>query len=66
MIVLSLAACAAPVKVDKPRAEMSQRERDSTIAGSGLPGAGVVRKAINMTDIQNRQSAMVESAAAEN
>ncbi len=66
ILVLGAAACAAPVKIDKPRDEMSERERDSTIAGSGLPGSGVVKKAMSMSDVQQIQSAELDSASREN
>ncbi len=66
IIMLGVAGCAAPVKVDKPRDQMSQHERDSTIAASGLPGSGVVKKAMSMTDAENRRSAAADSASREN
>ena len=65
-IVLGASACAAPVKVDKPREEMSQRERDNAIAASGLPGSIVVKKALSMSDAQAKQAAAVDSAGREN
>ena len=64
--VLCIGACAAPVKVDKPRAEMSQREKDSVLAASSLPGAGVVKKAMAMSDQQERRQATLDSAGKEN
>lgn len=67
IIVLGAAACAAPVKeFDKPRAEMTQREKDSTIAVSGLPGSGVVKKALSMSDAQEKEKAILDSASHEN
>jgi hypothetical protein len=56
-----LAACAEPPKVEKPRSEMSQRERDSTIAASGLPGSGVVKKGMHIADIEAKRAAMLDS-----
>lgn len=47
--------------MDKPRAEMTQRERDSTIAASGLPGSSVVKKGMSMADAQARRAAMLDS-----
>ena len=64
--LLLASACAAPVKVDKPRDQMSQREKDSVLAVSGLPGAGVVKKAISMSDLQARNQAALDSASKEN
>ena len=60
-----ISACAAPVKVDKPRDEMSQREKDSVLAASSLPGSGVVKKAMAMSDVQERQQAAIDSASKE-
>lgn len=56
-----LAACAEPSKVEKPRSQMSQRERDSTIAVSGLPGAGVVKKGMSIADAEAKRQAMFDS-----
>jgi hypothetical protein len=65
-LALGASACAAPAKVDKPRSQMTQRERDSTFAESGLPGAGAVRKAMNMADKENARQAMIDSITNEN
>lgn len=64
--VLCVSACAADVKVDKPRDEMTQREKDSVLAASNLPGSGVVKKAISMSDQQQKQQAALDSAGKEN
>ncbi len=61
-----MAACAESPRFDKPRAEMSQRERDSVIGASRLPGAGVVRKGMSMSDAQTTRAAMLDSLAGEN
>ena len=45
---------------------MTQREKDSVVAESGLPGAGVVKKALSMSDAEARQQAELDSAAKEN
>jgi hypothetical protein len=45
---------------------MTQRERDSTIAISGLPGAGVVKKGMNMADAGAKRAAMIDSALSGN
>ena len=62
LVALGATACAAPAKVDKPRSEMTEHERDSTIAISGLPGSGVVKKAMATSDAENRRTAQ-ESAS---
>ena len=58
---LLLAGCAAEPKFDKPRAQMTQREKDSVIAASGLPGSGVVKKGMQIADGQARRAAMLDS-----
>jgi hypothetical protein len=60
MVVLA-AACAEPPPVAKPRDEMTQRERDSTIAASRLPGSSVVKKGLSMADAEARRQAMLDS-----
>jgi hypothetical protein len=65
-VTVLVTACAAPGKVGKPRDQMSQREKDSAIAESGLPGAGVVKKALKMSDAEARHQAEIDSASNEN
>ena len=57
-----LAACAEEPKFTKARADMTKRERDSTIAESRLPGSSVVRKAMSIADDEARRAAMFDSA----
>ncbi|MGK2962022.1 MAG: hypothetical protein ACSLFK_07740 [Gemmatimonadaceae bacterium] len=42
---------------------MTQRERDSTIAASGLPGSGVVKRAMSIADAEARRAAAFDSAS---
>jgi len=65
-VALGAGACAAPAKVDKPRSEMTRREKDSAIAVSGLPGSGVVGKAMKMADQEAARQAAFDSASKEN
>jgi len=65
-ILFVLTACAEPAKIEKPRAQMTQRERDSTIAISGLPGAAVVKKGMDMADAGAKRAAMLDSASSGN
>ena len=60
--LLGVAACAEEPKFDKARSDMTKRERDSTIAISGLPGSGVVKKAMSIADAEARRSASYDSA----
>ncbi len=62
-LVLLLAACADPPEIKKARADMTQRERDSTIANSILPGAGVVKRAMKTADAQAERAAAYEAIA---
>ena len=48
LVCFGLAACSSH-KTSETRV-MTERERDSTIAGSKLPGAGVVGKALEQAD----------------
>jgi hypothetical protein len=63
LIALGASGCAAPAKFDKARDQMTERERDSTIAASGLPGSGVVKKAMSISDAENRHTAVQESVS---
>ena len=65
-LVAAMTACAEPPVIEKPRSQMSQRERDSTIAASGLPGSGVVKKGMNMADREAKRAAMLDSIGSEN
>jgi hypothetical protein len=66
LVLIAVTACAAPPEVSKPRSEMSQRERDSVLAESGLPGSQVVRKAMSMSDAQTKRAAAYDSASQQN
>ena len=58
--LLALSACAEAPEIEKPYAERSQRERDSVIANSKLPGAPVLKKAMAISDAQARKIAEQE------
>lgn len=56
-------ACAAPPDTgDKPRDQMTQREKDSVLAVSQFVGSGVVKKALSVSDAQDNRAAMYDSA----
>ena len=59
--LLVLGGCAEEPKFDKPRSAMTQREKDSVIAESRLPGSGVVKKGLSIADGQARRAAMMDS-----
>ena len=63
----AIGGCAAePPPIEKPRSAMSQRERDSTIAASGLPGSGVVKKGMVLADREAKRAALLDSIGSEN
>jgi hypothetical protein len=62
-LILSLTACNGASEESPKRAAMSQRERDSVLAESGLPGAKVVRRALTASDSENQHTSTVDSAS---
>lgn len=60
---LALTACAEPPKIDKRRQDMSQRERDSTVALSRLPGSHVVKQALDASDSEAARVRALDSAS---
>ncbi len=60
-LVLFLTACADAPEIKKARADMTQRERDSTVANSMLPGAGVVKRAMKTADAHAERAAAYEA-----
>ena len=62
LLLAALAACSGDEE-PSARSKMTQRERDSTIAESNLPGSAVVRKAISMSDAQKERAATMDSAS---
>lgn len=60
---IAVAACGAPA--DESADTMSQRERDSTIGASNLPGAPGVSAAIRAVDSADARNARLDSIAAE-
>jgi hypothetical protein len=62
-LILSLAACAGGPEESRPRDKMSERERDSVLSESGLPGAKVVGRALTASDSEMSHTSMVDSAS---
>ena len=48
--LLALSACAPKSNGEHPRVVLTERQRDSVIAASGLVGAGVVGRALAASD----------------
>ena len=60
--LLALSACAEP-EIERPFAERSQRERDSVLAESKLPGAPLIKKAMKISDAQSKRMSELEELA---
>jgi hypothetical protein len=61
IMILALAACSKHSGDDRTRPVMSERQRDSAIAKSQLPGAGTVGKALAASDSASAQAARIDS-----
>ena len=61
-LMLSLAACTSAPEESR-RDKMTERERDSVLAESGLPGAKVVGRALTASDSETSHTSMVDSAS---
>ena len=59
--ILALSGCA--IESGNPRTTLTERQRDSVIARSALPGAGVVGRALVETDHAAGRTAMMDSLA---
>lgn len=56
-LCLGLAGCSAGSSGQASRPPLSERQRDSILARSNLPGAGAVGSAMRVTDAQASQAA---------
>ena len=63
-VVLVVALCGCAREHAERRAPASERERDSTIGASGLPGAQGVRGALRVSDSAASRRAREDSIAA--
>jgi len=61
VMILALAACSKRSDADRARPAMSERQRDSSIAKSRLPGAGTVGKALAASDSASARAARIDS-----
>lgn len=60
-IALTLSACAKDDTADS-RAGLTQREKDSILAGSQIPGAKAVKKTLTTADSAAARAARLDSA----
>lgn len=63
MIPLLAAACGAPSPQAHADSATTQRQRDSAVANSGLPGAQGVQRAMQLQDSQASRNAQLDSVA---
>jgi hypothetical protein len=61
-VTLVTTACSRSSEPDR-RSTMSEREKDSVLAASPLPGAKVVGKAITASDAEAAHTAALDSAS---
>ena len=62
-LVIVLAGCSSPDTAANNRDTMTQRQKDSVLAQSGLPGAQGVGKALIASDSQKARQARLDSAS---
>ena len=62
-VLILLTACSSGQDDSNRRDKMSQRERDSVLAESGIPGAKVVGRALTASDSETSHTSMVDSAS---
>jgi len=60
--LLALAACSTG-DGSQPRDRMSQREKDSVLSESGIPGAKVVGKALTASDSSAARTSVLDSVS---
>ena len=61
LAALSASGCANRVDSDHARPALTERQRDSVLAKSQLPGAGVVGRALQQSDRAAQQAARMDS-----
>jgi len=59
-MVLGLAGCGAGE--EKPASTLTEAERDTALARSDLPGAGVVQRALDVNGVASERAANADSA----
>lgn len=65
LLIACLAAGCSKREGENGQRKLSARERDSVIAGSELPGAGVVGKALSVSDSLDARAKRMESVIKE-
>jgi starvation-inducible outer membrane lipoprotein len=62
-LLITLTACSSAPDGSEKRAGMSQRERDSILSESGLPGTKVVGRAMKASDSAAVRASALDSAS---
>lgn len=62
-MLLIVAGCSSADDNPSRRSKMSERERDSVLSQSGLPGAKVVGRALSASDSETRHTMQLDSAS---
>jgi hypothetical protein len=65
IVLILIAGCGGEIPADQPEQPTSQQTRDSAIAGSGLPGADGVGRAMTVADSAAARRAREDSLARE-
>jgi hypothetical protein len=61
LVSLCVSGCANAIDSDSVRTALSQRERDSLLAGSALPGSRAVGRALDHSDVARKRAAALDS-----
>ena len=61
LVALAASGCANLVDSDSVKTALTQHQRDSLIAKSQLPGAGVVGRALQQSDRASQRAASLDS-----
>jgi hypothetical protein len=59
-VLLTVASC-VPMTDEMPKKQLTERQRDSLIGISDLPGAVVVHRALTVSDVSARRAAAMDS-----
>ena len=65
MVPVLAAGCGSPSPEGAPDSAATQRQRDSAVANSALPGSQGVQRAMQLQDSQASRNAQLDSAANE-
>lgn len=60
VLALTLASC-TPMTDEMPKKQLTERQRDSLIGASDLPGASVMKRSLEVSDRSANRSAAMDS-----